>query len=67
MANMTSGRTKQRSLLTVLNATGRSRPVPVKTEEGSPGPSEFRVGSFHLPTGDARAVPMLPLMIGTSL
>jgi len=66
MANMTSEHTKLRSTLTVLNATSRSRPVPVKTEEGSPDSSEFRVGSFHLPEGDARFVPTLERVIGTA-
>jgi len=66
MASVTSEHTKRRSTLTVSNTTCRSRPVLVITEEASPGSSEFRVGSFHLPEGDARVVPTLERVIGTA-
>jgi hypothetical protein len=64
VATMTSEHTKQRSTLTVLGATWRSRRVPIKTRQPLPDPSGYRVGSFHLPAGDARAVPMLFQVIG---
>jgi len=58
MATMTSRHTNRRSTLTALSATGRSRRVPVKIREPYPDSSEYRVGSFHLPTPRASAVPM---------
>lgn len=57
MANMTSEHSKRWSTLTVFDATWRSRCVPVKTEDRSTDSSEFRVGSLHMPSSSAIAVP----------
>ena len=65
MATMTSEHVKQRSTLTVPSATCRSRRVLSKARQSVPDPSGYRVGSFHLPAGNARAVPTLKRVIGT--
>lgn len=65
MATMTLEHIKQRSTLTVVRATGRSRCAPVKTEEASTDSSEFRVGSFHMPSRSASAGPTPLTQIGT--
>lgn len=57
MASMTSEHSKRRSALTVFGATWRSRCVPLKTEDRSTDSSEFRVGSLHMPSSSAIAVP----------
>jgi len=65
MATMTLEHTEQRSTLTVPSATARSRGVLSKAKQSVQDPSGYRVGSFHLPEGDARAVSTLKRVIGT--
>lgn len=59
MSTIVREHTKGRSPLTVQDATAKSRVALAPTEEAIPDPSEFRVGSFHVPTDHATTVPTL--------
>ena len=59
MGTIAVERHKRRSSLTVYTATAKSRVVLTQIEDGIPDPSEFRVGSFHVPSGRASADPTL--------
>lgn len=56
---------RQRSSLTAGLATGKSRAMFTQTEDVTIDPSEYRVGSFHVPARRATAVPTLNKLNGT--
>lgn len=66
MTTIDSEHHSQRSALTVLRATGKSRGVLTQIETANPDPSEYRVGSFHVPAGRASTVPTLDTPNGTA-
>lgn len=57
MATIALEHNSQRSPLTVSSATCQSRVALPRTEQAIPDPSEFRVGSSHVPEARAIVVP----------
>lgn len=66
MATIGLERDSARSSLTVFDATGKSRVALTQNQDSVPDPSEYRVGSFHVPASRASTVPTLDKLNGTA-